>query len=205
MSKKKPDVYPGARFERLVVLELIPDAKNPKARCRCDCGAVITPQRGALRIGKAKSCGCLRREIFSAAQAGRPKMDESEKKRRQATVIARWHKEHPESTRAASRKFYQLNKSKVKKYHHARRAIIRGAGGTISADIEERLMVLQKGRCACCKRSFKDVKHHLDHVIALARGGMNDDSNLQLLCATCNLQKGVKHPVEFMQGKGFLL
>ena len=64
MSKKKADVYPGARFERLVVLELIPDAENPKALCRCDCGAVITPQRGALRIGKAKSCGCLRREIF---------------------------------------------------------------------------------------------------------------------------------------------
>ena len=55
MSKKKADVYPGARFERLVVLELIPDAENPKALCRCDCGAVITPQRGALRM-KHHSC-----------------------------------------------------------------------------------------------------------------------------------------------------
>ena len=195
----------GDRFHRLLVLELIPDKKNPKAKCLCDCGEVITPQRGALKIGKAKSCGCLRRELFSAAQAGRMKMDEDEKKRRQAAVIARWHKEHPESTKAASRKFYRLNKSKVKTYHHARRATIRGAGGKVSPDIEERLMVLQKGRCACCNRSFKNVKHHIDHVIALSRGGRNDDSNLQLLCVTCNLQKGAKHPVEFMQAKGFLL
>jgi len=198
-------VKAGDRFYRLLVLELIPDKKNPKARCLCDCGKVITPQRGALKSGKAKSCGCLRMELFSAAQAGRPKMDEAEKKRRQAVVIDRWHKANPERTRAASRKFYRLNKPKVKTYHHARRAIIRGAKGTVSPGIEERLMLLQKGRCACCKKPFNNVKHHIDHVIALSRGGMNDDSNLQLLCATCNLQKGAKHPVEFMQLKGFLL
>lgn len=205
MSSPKADIYPGARFHRLVVLELIPDRKNPKAKCQCDCGKVITPQRGALRIGKAKSCGCLRIELFSAAQAGRPKMDAAEYKRRQSLVIAKWHKDNPESTRAASRKFYQLNKPKVKRYHHKRRALLKNAQGFVSPDIEERLMMLQKGRCACCKKSFKDVKHHIDHVIALSKGGMNDDSNLQLLCATCNLQKGVKSSVEFMQTKGFLL
>lgn len=195
----------GDRFHRLLVLELIPDKKNPKAKCLCDCGEVITPQRGALKNGRAKSCGCLRRELFNSAFAGRPKMDEAEYKRRQSASIERWHKEHPEKTRAASRKFYRLNKSKVKTYHHARRATIRGAGGKVSADIEDRLMALQKGRCACCGRSFKNVKHHIDHIIALSRGGMNDDSNLQLLCATCNLQKGAKHPIDFMQTKGFLL
>lgn len=202
---KKTDVYPGARFGRLVVLELIPDAKNPKAKCRCDCGSIITPQRGALRIGKAKSCGCLRREIFTAAQAGRTKMDEAEYRRRQAASIDKWHKEHRDKTRAASRKFYQLNKQKVKTYHHKRRAVIRNAEGKVSADIESRLMDLQKGRCACCNRKFTDVKHHIDHVIALSRGGKNDDSNLQLLCETCNLQKGAKDPIVFMQAKGFLL
>lgn len=52
----------GSRFGRLVVIGLIPHAKNPKAECKCDCGSVCYPQRGALRNGKAKSCGCLRRE-----------------------------------------------------------------------------------------------------------------------------------------------
>lgn len=60
-------VQVGMRFERLQVIGLIPDSKNPKAICVCDCGAQITPQRGALINGRAKSCGCLRREKMLAA------------------------------------------------------------------------------------------------------------------------------------------
>lgn len=37
------------------------------------------------------------------------------------------------------------------------------------------------------------------------RGGANDDSNLQLLCQSCNRAKGAKDPVEFMRALGFLL
>lgn len=54
----------GDRFDRLLVVGLIKDRKNPKARCVCDCGKEITPQRGALTNGRAKSCGCLRVELF---------------------------------------------------------------------------------------------------------------------------------------------
>ena len=39
----------------------------------------------------------------------------------------------------------------------------------------------------------------------LALGGKHEDENLQLLCATCNLSKGAKHPIAFMQSKGRLL
>lgn len=58
---------PGDVFCRLTVLRLISDPKNPKAECRCTCGAVVTPQRGALRNGRAKSCGCLRKEALAVA------------------------------------------------------------------------------------------------------------------------------------------
>lgn len=34
---------------------------------------------------------------------------------------------------------------------------------------------------------------------------MNADENVQLLCSRCNLSKGAKHPVEFMQSQGYLL
>lgn len=57
----------GQRFGRLMVVSLIYARKNPKAECRCDCGAVVTPQRGALLNGRAKSCGCLRRELLAVA------------------------------------------------------------------------------------------------------------------------------------------
>lgn len=33
---------------------------------------------------------------------------------------------------------------------------------------------------------------HIDHVIPLSRGGNNEESNLQLLCAACNLKKADK-------------
>jgi len=39
----------------------------------------------------------------------------------------------------------------------------------------------------------------------LALGGANADDNIQLLRSTCNQQKHAKHPVDFMQQKGFLL
>jgi hypothetical protein len=52
----------GDVFSRLTVLRLIPERKNPKAECLCICGNIITPQRGALLNGRAKSCGCLRRQ-----------------------------------------------------------------------------------------------------------------------------------------------
>ena len=42
-------------------------------------------------------------------------------------------------------------------------------------------------------------------ALGKALGGLNADSNMQLLRAECNLQKSAKHPVDFMQSRGFLL
>lgn len=69
-----PQIKIGDRYSRLVVLELIPDSKNPKARCRCDCGKECAPQRGALRNGRAKTCGCGRR--YHGVTHGRSKSKE---------------------------------------------------------------------------------------------------------------------------------
>ncbi len=38
-----------------------------------------------------------------------------------------------------------------------------------------------------------------------AGGGANIDGNIQLLTGLCNRQKHTKHPVDFMQERGFLL
>ena len=45
----------------------------------------------------------------------------------------------------------------------------------------------------------------LDHIVPLALGGLNKDENIQLLRAVCNLNKGRKNPIAFMQERGFLL
>lgn len=57
----------GDRFCRLVVVDLISDRKNPKAKCICDCGNVCYPQRGSLKNGRAKSCGCKKMESLLEA------------------------------------------------------------------------------------------------------------------------------------------
>ncbi|WP_161599833.1 HNH endonuclease [Roseibium sediminis] len=52
-----------------------------------------------------------------------------------------------------------------------------------------------KGRCVLCKvdltRQFSQkAKIHYDHIVPLARGGMNCVTNLQLTCSGCNTSKG---------------
>jgi hypothetical protein len=40
--------------------------------------------------------------------------------------------------------------------------------------------------CKCCT---KDIKFEIDHITALASGGINEKSNLQVLCKACHLIK----------------
>lgn len=51
-----------------------------------------------------------------------------------------------------------------------------------------------KGRCTICSRDLTgliavDQKQHYDHMVPLNLYGVNDPSNIQLLCAECNLKK----------------
>ncbi len=106
---------------------------------------------------------------------------------------------------AAYRSAYQkANPEKVKILNHKRRALKRQSGGALSIALTEKLFKLQKGKCPCCRLPLgKDF--HLDHILPLALGGSNTDDNIQLLRAKCNMQKSAKHPVDFMQSRGFLL
>jgi 5-methylcytosine-specific restriction endonuclease McrA len=50
------------------------------------------------------------------------------------------------------------------------------------------------GRCVFCHADLSgllslDQVDHFDHIVPLARGGVNDPTNIQLLCGPCNLQK----------------
>jgi hypothetical protein len=58
----------GQRFGRLVVQGLI-DYGMPGPRIWhtvCDCGAQLAATAGQLRMGKTRSCGCLRSEVTGA-------------------------------------------------------------------------------------------------------------------------------------------
>ncbi len=46
--------------------------------------------------------------------------------------------------------------------------------------------------CQHCGASLFEIEPHIDHIVPLAKGGTNDESNLQALCAPCNLAKGTQ-------------
>ena len=81
--------------------------------------------------------------------------------------------------------------------------------GIVRPDIEAYLMELQGSRCAApdCSKTLKakPLNFHLDHIHPLALGGLHDDSNLQLLCAPCNMSKGAKPPEAWLMEHSELL
>lgn len=117
---------------------------------------------------------------------------------------ANYYANNIDRIRANTARWRAENPSAVRAIHHNRRARKIANGGKLSPDIGERLYKLQRGKCACCKQPLGD-KYHLDHIMPLALGGVNTDDNVQLLRASCNSQKHAKHPVDFMQERGFLL
>lgn len=124
------------------------------------------------------------------------------------TYFVRYHAANIEKSRDRSRNWYANNKerqaSNSRRGQHNRRARLRNVGGKLSSGLAEKLYKIQRGKCACCGNPLGN-NYHLDHRVPLALGGANEDWNMQLLRNKCNLSKGAKHPIDFMQRKGFLL
>lgn len=153
---------------------------------------------------------CARRRNTAWRNANIEKARESEAKWRaanpekQKAAQERWNAANPESNIKACRKWYQENKEHAKAKSNNKRVKKLANGGRLSKDLASKLFRLQKGKCACCGLPLDD-DYHLDHIMPIALGGPNTDSNIQLLRKKCNLSKSAKHPVDFMQQRGFLL
>ena len=86
-----------------------------------------------------------------------------------------------------------------------RRVKKKGNGGRHTIGEIKELLNKQKEKCAACFVTFKKTGYHIDHIVALANGGSNDISNIQLLCPNCNITKGAKDPFAFARENGRLL
>lgn len=184
--------------------------------------------------GKCKPCRAIynsknRDKLNSASARYR------EKNREKLNEMARlYHAKNRDRNNQANAKYKKDNREKILAYHNAyysknreklianqisyfaanpdkrriheenRRARKVSNGGKISIDIVEKLFLLQKGKCACCGKPLGN-NYHLDHIMPISLGGANVDSNIQLLRAKCNMEKHAKHPIDFMQKRGFLL
>jgi 5-methylcytosine-specific restriction endonuclease McrA len=83
-----------------------------------------------------------------------------------------------------------------RRVHNLNRKLRIKQTGKLSIDLVPRLMALQKGKCRACGKPLKD-DYHIDHIVPLAKGGPNTDSNCQLLHSKCNLSKGAKDPYDY--------
>lgn len=123
--------------------------------------------------------------------------------RARATTAA-WIAANPEKAKAARLAYRAANPEVVRISNQNRRAKKRANGGKLSKGLAAKLFKLQKGKCPCCAKPLGN-NYHMDHIMPLALGGSNTDDNMQLLRQRCNNQKHSKHPVDFMQSRGFLL
>ena len=47
-------------------------------------------------------------------------------------------------------------------------------------------------RCPYCETKLSFEQSHVDHIHPVSKGGLNEDDNLVLVCASCNTSKGKK-------------
>lgn len=112
-----------------------------------------------------------------------------------------FREENREKANASARKWAAANVEKVRAFTRNRRARKQAAEGKHTPDDIAALRAKQRDRCAACGTNLMG-KGHVDHIVALSRGGSNWPSNLQLLCASCNASKGAKDYAEFLKLRG---
>ena len=100
------------------------------------------------------------------------------------------------------------NQDKVTAKSRNRRAKIRNADGSHTAEDVKAIFESQRGLCAnCTSKLIKSGKnrYHVDHIQPLSKGGSNDKYNLQCLCPECNLKKNAKDPSDWAKQNWRLL
>lgn len=100
-----------------------------------------------------------------------------------------------------ARAWRKRNPDKVREFCRRRRGRLLGRleRGTIP-----RIRALQRNKCAICRRVLPKG-YHVDHIVPIAKGGLHQAANIQLLCPTCNMRKSDRDPIVHMQSLGRLL
>jgi 5-methylcytosine-specific restriction endonuclease McrA len=165
-------------------------------------GSKCTNGHIADRFVSSRGCTVCQAERFAKYSANN-RSYETQRQRK-------WVEANKEYRAITMRKYVKAYKERnrdrlrlaARAFQSKRRAWKRSSKGTFTSEDVVKLHALQSGKCACCKINLK--KYHIDHINPLSAGGSNDFYNLQLLCPHCNLSKGAKDPIAFMQERGYL-
>lgn len=116
----------------------------------------------------------------------------------------RWYWENRDYHRARMKEYRDKNRQYFLDASRKRRALKMSADGRHTRRDVERILAMQRGRCANCLKCVKR-KYHIDHIQPLSKGGSDWPSNLQILCPRCNISKSAKDPIKWAQMNGRLL
>ena len=69
----------------------------------------------------------------------------------------------------------------------------------ISSVVKRRVDRKDDMHCQICNQHIRDDDVNYDHVIPWSLGGSSDESNVRLLCSTCNKKRGNKYQEEYLK------
>ena len=123
-------------------------------------------------------------------------------------VYARqWIAENKQKVLALAKAWRQANPAKVREIERRRRARKNGvASERIGPEFLGVLIERQGNKCAGCARKFtKTLRPTFDHIVPLSKGGPHAESNLQVMCLSCNSSKHANDETAWRRRKGMLL
>lgn len=188
-------VYYKANRDRILIQKVEWNAANKEKR-----KAYREANKGNIKIKRVERYKA-NREKHLTERAARYAEDPNKYR----AISTAWRERNPERVKEINARWSKSNPEKTRLKNNNRRAKRRGNGGKLSTTIQKKLLIIQRGKCAICKKRIKKCGFHIDHIIPISRGGKNIDGNVQLTCPKCNHKKGGKDPILFMQEMGYLL
>lgn len=145
---------------------------------------------------------CKASSVKSAAKRGDIRKIESSEWRKKNPVQVKknwvsWASQNKERLRETKKKYEFENSEKVRASKHTRRIRQLQIDSVIDANYIKFLIVVQGMKCVYCDKTM--IAYQIDHIFPIAKGGTNENSNLQLLCPLCNRKKGAKTDLEFRE------
>ena len=115
-----------------------------------------------------------------------------------------WWLANPEMRRVYRERFLEKHPNHYASARAIRQARKLSAPGSFSAEYVTSLLEKQRGKCASCLSKLKSG-YHVDHKMPLCLGGSNEPENIEILCPTCNMRKGGRHPDAWARKNGRLV
>ena len=158
---------------------------------------------------RCKECNALEMRMYYARNTESVKRTTKQwferNKDKHSEYVKKWVDKNFEYKKALNASWKKCNKDLVNASTQKRRAAKKSQLGNVSKNIVKSLLSLQKNLCVNCNSDLTQHGYHIDHVMPLSLGGLHDDSNLQLLCPTCNMKKSNKDPFVWANENGRLL